>query len=297
MFGTDVDSFSETFLSFYKQLNMNYQILSNKEEQELLLDILKKIHMDSQVIGAPDREQVWHDGWEENLIDFRETKEKKSIVPKFIRSNQVIRLNGKFVKTDNSFFERDFAKLLQLFLYEKFLTEDITEVHEFGSGSGFNLVHLSEKRPDLKLFGSDFVQSSVTLLKELASHYNIDLTSRQFNMLSPDYDYKIGENSVVFTHGAIEQLASKYEAFIDFLIDKKPKLCFHIEPTVEVYNENDIFDYLQIMFHEKRGYSSGMIHFLKEKQILGKIKDLNMKRVFFGSKFMEGYTVTSWSPV
>jgi len=297
MLGTEVSELGEECIKFIKSVDLRYEELAGQEEQSFILDVLKKINNDTQIIGAPERTEVWLNGWQENLDSFKNSKDKSSIVPKFIRPNKVIRLNGKFCNTVNPFFERDFAKVIQLHLYHKHITSNIEEVHEFGCGSGFNLVNLADIRPGLRLHGSDFVESSVNLIKELASHYNLNLKSQQFNMLEPDYNYEIGHNACVFTHGAIEQLASKFENFINFLIYKKPKICFHIEPVCEVYDVDNLFDYSQYMFHKKRGYTSGLLPYLQEKEKLGIIKNLSFKRVSFGSKFMEGYTIISWSSV
>ena len=297
MFGTDVEDLGIDCIRMINSVDLRYTIINDSRDHEFILDVLKKIMTDKQVIGAPERTGVWDNGWGENLRDFKSTKDKSSIVPKFIRPNNAIRLNGKFCNALNPYFERDFAKIIQLHLYHKFISKDIKEVHEFGCGSGFNLINLSEVRPDLILNGSDFVDSSVQLIKELSDHYDLNLNSRKFNMLNPDYDYEIRENSCVFTHGAIEQLASKFEPFIDFLIHKKPEICFHIEPVSEVYNEDSLFDYLQLLFHKKRGYTSGLLPHLQKLEENNIIKDLWVKRLNFGSKFMEGYTVIAWKPI
>tara|TARA_R100000664_G_C2760058_1_gene150671 strand:- start:7829 stop:8764 length:936 start_codon:yes stop_codon:yes gene_type:complete len=296
MLGTVPESLGKNCINMINSIDLRYVELQNGDEEEFILDVLKKIDKDTQIIGAPERTNVWYNGWQENLKDFQHKKDKLSIVPKFIRPNNVVRLNGRFCKTINPFFERDFAKVIQLHLYDKLITEDIEEVHEFGCGSGFNLMNLSEVNKRISLHGSDFVESSVKLIKELSSHYGLNLHSQLFNMLKPDYTYQIGENSCVFTHGSIEQLDSKFERFVDFLIYKKPKICFHIEPVCEVYELNTLFDYSQFMFHKKRGYTSGLLPYLQEKQKEGVIKDLFFKRPCFGSKFMEGYTIISWSP-
>lgn len=296
MLGTDIENLGVNCINLINSLDLHYEELPNNVEKEFVLEIIKKIDSDKQIIGADSRTDVWLNGWQENLDDFKANKNKESIVPKFIRPNGIVRLNGKFCKTSNPFFERDFAKVIQTHLYDKLITSDIEEVHEFGCGSGFNLINLSEVNKEVKLYGSDFVQSSVELLGELSNHYNIDLKSQLFNMLLPDYNYNIGENSCVFTHGSIEQLADKFENFINFLIYKKPKICFHIEPVCEVYNTNELFDYLQYRFHKKRGYTSGLLPYLIDKEKQGEIKNLFYKRVHFGSKFMEGYTIITWRP-
>ena len=44
-------------------------------------------------------------------------------------------------------------------------------------------VNLSEVKPTLRLFGSDFVQSSVDLLRQLSEHYNLNLQQFQLAQL------------------------------------------------------------------------------------------------------------------
>lgn len=295
-FGTKVENLGIPFNNFYETLDMSYSVVSGDEKESLVLDILKKIDADKQIIGAPERTGIWHNGWDENLQSFRETLDRDSVVPKFIRPNNVIRLGGQFIKPSNPFFERDFAKLLQLYAYNNFIDEGTQNVYEFGCGSGFNLLNLSVTKPGLNLYGSDFVQSSVDLVNEMGKHFNINMQSSLFDMLRPDYNYEIKKDSCVFTHGAIEQLAGNLHNFINFLISKKPKVCFHIEPVVEVYDDTDLFDYLQIKFHLKRGYSTGLVTYLDKLQNEGKVTDFVCKRVKFGSKFMEGYTLVSWRP-
>jgi len=296
LFGTEEEKLGIPFTSFYETLDMSYEVIQGKEKESLVLDILKKIDCDKQVIGAPERVGVWYDGWNENLQSFRKNRTKLSVVPKFIRPNSVIRLNGQFVRPSNPFFERDFAKLLQLYVYEAFMTDDIKNVYEFGCGSGFNLLNLHLTKPNLNLYGSDFVQSSVDLVNEMGAHFEANMQSSLFDMLRPDYSYEILENSCVFTHGAIEQLAGNFHNFINFIINKKPNVCFHIEPVVEVYDNSNLFDYLQTKFHLKRGYSTGLITYLKDLEREGKVTNVACKRVGFGSKFMEGYTLISWKP-
>ena len=297
LFGTDVDGLGEKCRNFYKTLDMRYEVVKGQQREDLILDILKKLDNDSQKIGAPERTKVWHDGWKENLDSFKEEKQLSSIVPKFVRPNKVIRFDMQFINPQNEYFERDFAKLIQFYIYNKVLTDDIENVYEFGAGSGFNLMNLIEFNPSLSLRGSDFVQSSVDLINEMGEHYNTSLTAKAFNMLEPDYNYDIKENSCIFTHGAIEQLASHVKNIVNFFVYKKPKICFHIEPTVEFYDDGNLFDYLQSKFHKQRGYSSGLVPYLQQLHEDKKIDIIECRRLFFGSKFMEGYNLVIWKPL
>lgn len=293
-FGCDVSDFSYRFINFFNTLDMRYESIEGDEEKQVILDILKKIDKDSQKIGAQERIAVWYNGWEENLNDFITSKEESAIVPKFIRPNKIIRFGGKYIKPKNSFFEKNLCKLIQFYIYHTFISEDIENVYEFGCGSGFNLLALSKIREDVNLYGSDFVQSAVDLINEMANHYDIKMRGDIFDMIEPDYNYDIKNNSCIFTFGAVEQLASKFENFVDYLLVKKPKVCFHIEPTVEFYDEKNLFDYLAIKFHKQRGYSEGFVPYLKKLEEEGKIEIDTLHRFNFGSKFMEGYQLVAW---
>jgi len=299
-FGCNTSDFSKQFRDFYSTLDMSYQNLSREERDGVILEVLNKLQNDKQVIGAPERTNVWFEGWKENLDGFLKNRDIKEIVPKFIRPNKIVRFNGDFIKASNSYFERDFAKLIQIYCYDQFIKNyEVKNVYEFGCGSSFNLMTMSsmsdsDDRESLNFYGLDFVNSSVDLCNELGSHYDVNLTGLYFDMINPNSDIKISENSAIFTFGSIEQLRSQFKNFVQYLIDNKPKICFHIEPTVENYNPEVLLDYLQIKFHTKRGYTQGLLPHLKILESDGLIRIVKNKRLNFGSKFMEGYHLYAW---
>jgi hypothetical protein len=106
----------------------------------------------------------------------------------------------------------------------------------------------------------------------------------------------LDENSAVFTSGSIEQLSGRFEAFLQFLLKRSPTICVHVEPTVELYDEDNLVDYLAMKFHRKRGYTIGFLPRLQHLQSEGKIELLKVKRLYFGSFFMEGFTCIVWRP-
>tara|TARA_R110002110_G_scaffold126866_4_gene305546 strand:- start:12650 stop:13591 length:942 start_codon:yes stop_codon:yes gene_type:complete len=298
-FGCDHREFSNTFREFYETLDLSYETLSESERDQVLLEILHKLENDTQIIGHPDRTQVWYEGWKENLDDFLKNKAIEEIVPKFIRPNKIVRYNGNFIKPSNPYFERDFAKLIQIYCYHQFIKNySVENVYEFGCGSSFNLMTMANLREEgdseIDFYGSDFVQSSVDLCNELGKHYKINLKGFRFDMIKPDRRRKIKKNSAVFTFGAIEQLRSQFKDFILYLLENRPKVCFHIEPTMENYDPDNLFDYLQIKFHKKRGYTQGLLPYLQQLEEEGKLVIVKEKRLNFGSKFMEGYHLYVW---
>ena len=78
-FGTSVEKLGSSFDKLYDSLDMSYELVQREEEEELILGILKRIGSDKQVVGSPERTDVWHNGWSENLLTFRETQNKSAM--------------------------------------------------------------------------------------------------------------------------------------------------------------------------------------------------------------------------
>ena len=174
--------------------------------------------------------------------------------------------------------------------------KNIDSIYEFGCGTGFNLVELAQLYPEKKLHGLDFVPAPKDLVNKLGEVYGWNMTGHLFDMINPDESFQLDKNSAVFTFGTIEQLAGKFEAFMQFLLKRSPALCISMEPTVELYDENNLIDFLAIKFHRKRGYTENYLPRLRELEAKNKIELLKVKRLFFGSMYMEGFSYMVWRP-
>jgi hypothetical protein len=295
-FGVDLNDFSKNLIQQIEKLNFNYTKVENDSYQSLILEILQKIDGDNQVIGASDRTDTWYQGWKENLDDFKKSNyDIKTLKPKFIRDDNIVRFNQNYIKPENRYFELNFVEVYRQFCFEKYASK-FHNIYEFGCGTGFNLLAASSMFPDKMLYGSDFVQSSVDLVNEIAKSKKINLKGDLFNMLEPNYKYKIQPDSIVFTFGALEQLASKVDKILEYWIEMKPNICIHTEPVMELYEDNNLSDYLAKKFQNKRGYTHGLLGKLKNLESDGKIEILKVKRLYFGSLFMEGYNQLIWKP-
>ena len=192
-------------------------------------------------------------------------------------------------------FELDYFTIYRQWLYEKYF-HDYNNIYEFGCGTGFNLLALSNIYPDKKLFGSDFVKSSVDLVNLVAKNNNINLEAEIFDLINPNFDYEIRDNSLICTFGAIEQINSKFDKFIQFVMQKKPSLVIHTEPVIELYDKSNLNDFLAFSFQSKRGYTSNYLPYLEQLNEKGKIDLIKVKRLEFGSTMMEGFNLIIWSP-
>lgn len=297
LFGINAGDIRDTTRSLIQRHDFSYREIVGDEHDKLILDVLKRIDCDQQIIGAEERKEVWHKGWDANLQEFLSTDfALEALIPKFIRPGQPVRLKRSFVFPNNPDFELRFVEVIRSWIFEEFFAR-FDNVYEFGCGTGFNLVPLAQRFPDKKLFGSDFVQSSVDLVNSIAQHYKLNLSATLFDMISPNPDYRILPSSAVFTFGAIEQLASRFESFVGFLLKQKPALCLHIEPTVELYDDAHLIDFLGIKFHRKRGYTEGFLPMLQKLAAEGRAEVQRVKRLYFGSLFMEGYSLIVWRPL
>lgn len=294
-FGGGFDTFTPRFHKLLAVSNLDYDFITGPERDKVILQSLKHIKDDTQSIGADCRTEEWRKGWQENLDAYKRSNSLDSIVPKFIRPNRFLRFRQDFIQPANEYFERDYCKLFQIWLFETYMAPYDT-IYEFGCGSGFNLVCMADLFPDKCLVGTDFVDSSVNLINKIAETQGCNMSGYLFDMITPNLDFKLEDNSCVLTFGALEQLAGKSESFIEYLIAQKVGLCVHVEPTIELYNPDNIVDYLAIQFHLKRGYSTGLLPFLRKKEERGEIDIKKVKRLYFGNHRMEGYTYMAWSP-
>ncbi len=294
MFGADPVSFSAETRWLIDSLNFRYRPIGGDELEQLLLRILKRIESDRQIVGEPERKSQWETGWRENFDAFFESGfSQDSLVPKFIRRGQPLRLNQTYVCAEDPDFELNFVRVLRSWFATTYFSK-VDEVHEFGCGTGFNLLSISEIFPRKRYFGSDFAAPAVDLVNAIAREKSVDLLGRLFDMRSPDYSYSIGQNSGVFTFGSLEQLASDIDPMFDFFLAKDLGVCVHVEPAEEFYDLNNLSDFLAFRFQSQRRYTSGLLKKLRSLESQGRVEILKSKRLFFGSLFMEGYNIFVW---
>ncbi len=296
LFGTDIDDIPQDCRELIAQIDFRYRVFTEEERDNVILDVLKKIETERQSVGTPERQVVWQRGWEENLRDFVESNYKlDKLAPRFIRFDEPVRLNRNYVMPLSPSFELDYFRVLRFWLFRKYLRE-YAHIYEFGCGTGFNLAALAQLYPEKKLHGLDFVPASLELVNKLGEVYGWNIEGHLFNMVSPDNKLKIEANSAVFTIGAIEQLASNFEPYLQYILEQSPELCIDLVPTIELYDESNLVDYLAVKLHKKRGYTENYLSRLKKLKAENKIEIMEVRRPLLGSLYMEGYMYMVWKP-
>ena len=296
-FGIKKNNFSNKFLQIYKTSNFKYRELTNNEEQKLIKFLIEKIINDKKVTGSKKGTIVWHKGWNENLERFKKNpKNLKSLLPIYNNDNIYLRFFNKFIIPKDNLFEHNYYRLLQQHLFDTYF-EKYNNFYEFGSGTGLTALSLANNFPEKTVFATDFVKSSIQLIKTIAKHYNKKIYSEIFDIKKPNYNYEIKDKSLIFTLGAIEQVKDDYKDFIDYILKKKPKLVINMEPYKEVFDLKNHMDLLSYAFIEKRRYANNFLPYLKELEKKKKIKIVKVKRTYFGGIMMESYNYIVWKVI
>lgn len=295
LLGTTSDQFSEDCRQKILAHDWSYSVLGGAERDAVVVDMLRRIDERRLTMVANDDKSRWIKGWGENLQAFREQKgDLDALVPKYIRPNQPVRLFQDFVLPTESNFERHWYEIFRQWFLETHLG-GFDHIFEFGCGSGYNLVTLAQMFPQSTIHGLDWVEPPVHIANELRTVKGMNTRGHLFDFFNPDQSLDIPANSAILTIGAMEQTGTRWDRFLDFLIAKKPRRVFHIEPIYEWYDEDNLVDYTAAKAHLVRNFMRGYAPRLRELERQGTIKIHRAKRAFFGSIVLEGYSQLAWS--
>ncbi len=296
LFGTTIDDIPDDCRELIAKMDFRYRKLSNDERDKVLLDIIKKINSDQLIIAGRKKKVIWEKGWSENLKNFlQKNYDINELTPKYYRAGQILKIYQNYAITYDPNFEFNFFKVFRLWLFKRYLKK-IESVYEFGCGPGHNLIALAELYPKKKIHGLDWVVASRDLVNKIAEVYKYNITGHLFDMFSPDENLEIANNSAVMTIGALEQLGHDYESFLQYLLKKSPMLCLNVEPLCELYDKDNLLDYIAIKYQEKRKYLAGYLDCLRKLEIKGEIEILKTHRMFFGSLTNNGGSYVVWKP-
>lgn len=240
-------------------------------------------------------QEKWNVGWSETLADFREDPNASSLVPKFVRKGLPIRYKGRWIMPLSDSFETDFVHILRAFLVDKYLVGLDTLV-EFGAGTGHNLVHMNQLGIS-RVVGFDWSEPSVQLMSEIALKMAIPLESYKLDMFDPvlPNGLNFGEHFSILTVGAMEQLGTKWQPFLELLMNSGAKVVMHLETNYEDLDPTMPFEAYPREYIRKRNWLQGYFQHLKILDANRQISNYNVTRTF-GSFFHDGYTLTTWSP-
>lgn len=297
LFGTDEEAIPEECRRLIAEMNFRYRILEGQERDAVIMQVLKRVDERKVAVAGKHRIEQWEAGWQENLDAFNKSNgDLAALTPKYIRHGLPLRLNKNFIESMDPQFEFNWYTVFRRWLFKTYFS-DADAIFEFGCGSGYNVSVLAELFENSQIVGLDWAEPSVEIINRLNASGLSNVKGRRFDFFEPDYDLDVPENSAFLTVGAIEQTGSNYNEFLDFILAKKPSICVHAEPFMELYDSDSIVDYTALKCLQQRQFIKGYIDRLKELESQGRAEVLKVKRSFFGSMMLESYAQVIWRPI
>lgn len=252
-----------------------------------------------RVVGDDAGQEVWERGWGELADRLRGAAaiDIEALKPQYFHVGVPIRLLGEYVVPETPYFEYYAGIALRRQLIGHFLAGS-TALVELGCGTGINLLLAAELFPDARLVGSDWTRASAELLSVLARATGRKISPVLYNMLTGEgaEELPITPDTDVLTVHALEQLGSRAPTAVEFLLDKRPRRCLHIEPILDFYEPADPFDDIARRYHLGREYLQGLVPTLRRLAERGKLEILAEKRVELGNTYHEAYSYIAWRP-
>lgn len=279
-----------------KQLqNLRYENLSKDKEKELILKIIKTIFEKKIRKSGKSYKKNWEKGWEENYKNYKKSKKNYDLIPKYFFKSKIARIGNKLIFTKNKLFDFKILRVITNYVYEKYLKSE-KNIVEFGCGTGHNLISLSKLNKKANLFGLDWSKSSQKIFKLLKKKYP-KLNGYSFDYFDPKFNKKIKLQKNEWsglTVASLEQVGNNFKKFIKFLKQNNPKIIINIEPINELMSEEKILDYLSIQYSKNRNYLNNYYNYLKVLEKKKEIKIIEVKKSYFGSLFINGYSIIVW---
>lgn len=276
-------------------LDRRYGVIAGADRDALLLAILKRIDGTDLPEAGPHRADDWERGWQENLDDFVASgHDPRTLVPKYYKAGVPVRLNGDWVRPRQPDFVYRFTDLFRNWLFQEYLAGAST-IYEFGCGTGYNLTQLAAIHPGTPLVGLDWAHSSQRLLGAIADHLRLPITGRHFDFFSPDPSIRPPEGWAALTFGALEQVGARHDAYLDFIISRRPVVCVDVIGVAELYDEAGLADYLAARYHRRRGYLAGYLTRLRELEAASRIRIVKTHHQRFGTLYDDPHSYIVWT--
>ena len=275
---------------------LEYENLNSEEMEEYILSYLKALDLQALPQAGQHRITDWENGWTQNLDEFKKSKNIRDLIPKYHTKNAVAKLNKKIIKT----FSKDFDYHLHSFFVDAVLLNYLSsfnKVFEFGCGTGYHLFRLNDYFPNKNYIGLDWAESSKKSIDFYTKTFNLsNINAVKFDYYKPDYNVNI-KDSLIYTVASLEQIGDQHTALIDYFLSNKPGLCIHFEPIHEVLDDNNLIDFLNRKYFLKRNYLKNYLTTLRKLEKQKKLEIITVRRLNYGSKFIEGHTLIIWKPI
>ena len=220
------------------EYSLEYRELTTLERDNYILHVINVLTGDITKAGD-HRIMEWENGWGENLNKFIKTKNIDDLIPRYHGKNRIVRWMGDVVMPITENFDYKIHICFVDAILQHYL-KNVDNVFEFGCGPAYHLIRLKEFNKCLNLNGSDWTKSSQDIIKEINKVLDTNINGFNLNFFTPNNSIDIPKSSGIYTVAALEQVGDNFKEFVNFLIEKKPKICIHMEPIDELLNDDII---------------------------------------------------------
>lgn len=276
------------------KMDFSYSELSEVQFGSAVNEITEALNSDLSQAGE-HRLPAWETGWGENKEMYLHNGDSDALIPGYFGKFPLVRWNQRLIAPNSKTMEYDLLGFLLDWVFDTYL-DGSRIIYEFGCGTGHNLVRARARHQDTVLWGLDWSEESQKLIEAYSKNNDAKLFARNFDYFNPDYSFELDQGSKVITVASLEQTGTRYREFVYYLVSQPVDMVVHIEPIGEVLDPNHPLDYLSLQYFQRRGYLDGLLSFLQELEIAGKIDIVDTRRTYVGSFFIDGYTLLAWRP-
>lgn len=277
--------------------DFGYRVVDGAARDACLLEAIRRLDPYKVSVAGCGRKPEWEAGWSENLADFLASDgDLDTLVPKYIRPGEWIRLNGAYVQPVDPHFVKNYTKTFRAWLMGRFLG-GFPALYEFGCGSCSHVAAFAAGLPGCRVHGLDWATASARIIDALAHRFGWPVQGGQFDFFNPDQALRLDGEAVVLTFGALEQVGERVAPFMDYLLANAPARCVHVEGLEELYDEDDLLDAVAARYHRKRNYLSGLVTHLRRLEGQGLVEIEALHRHRFGTRFDDTFSYVVWRPI
>ena len=121
LFGTARETIPADCRALIEEGDFRYRTLAGAEQDEALQDVMQRIDSKELSSAGPEGKSRWERGWSENLNSFRKQRNDLStLVPKYLRTNQPLRLNQQLIVAENPHFEHAWFEVFRRWLFRTY---------------------------------------------------------------------------------------------------------------------------------------------------------------------------------
>jgi hypothetical protein len=280
----------------FRKLDFSYHPLTSVEQDESLIQTVSALLSALPRSGA-HRQNDWESGWWQNLEDLERNSDEIAVIPKYFSKFNLVRWRQKLVAPVNKNMEAWMLGFILDWISDELLG-DFSNIYEFGAGTGHNLLRFRKRHDSTTLWGLDWANSSQKIIQQIAERRaDPNIRASCFDYFNPDETFQLADSCAVVTVASLEQIGTRFEPFLNYLMKNSPSLVIHVEPIGELLDQNNLMDYLSLEYFKKRNYLSGYLTRLRELESRQKIEIIMAQRSYMGSFFIDGYSIVVWRPV